>query len=64
MVQVYIIPAECVEHLMDEDNVITDREKAKRIGVKCGELFTLIDFEREVNNGDLEISNKSVILID
>lgn len=62
--QVYVIPVECVEHFIDDDNRFTDREKVKRIGTKCGEIFTLIDFEREVNNGDLDILTESVILID
>lgn len=63
MKQVYVIPFECVEHLI-EDNLFTDREKVKRIGAKCGEILSLHDFEKEVNSGELDILTESVILID
>lgn len=64
--QVYVIPVECVEHYQNDDGTFSDRDKVKRIGAKCGEIYTLIDFEREVNNGDLSIETltESVILID
>ena len=66
--QVYVIPVECVEHFINDDDTFSDREKVKQIGTKCGEIYTLIDYEREINNGDLVISNdftkEYVILID
>jgi hypothetical protein len=62
MKQVYVIPQDCVEHLI-EDGIFTDREKVKRIGAKCGEILSPIDYEIGVNNGDIDL-NESLILID
>lgn len=62
MKQVYVIPFECVEHLI-EGGKFTDREKAKRIGVKCGNLMSIVDFEEAVNDESLNFE-ENVILID
>ena len=61
--QVYIIPIECVEHLLDGQGYITDREKAKRIGTKCGQIVSLMDFETIYNGGHSD-DWETIILID
>lgn len=63
MKQIYVIPFECVEHLIDEDGVFKDREKVKKIGSKCGEIYSTLDFEVAVNTACVD-TNESIILID
>lgn len=63
MKQVYIIPFDCVEHLYTDEGGFEDRDKVKRIGVKCGQVLSMMDFERESNLGNVDLTS-DVILID
>jgi len=61
--QVYVAPLECVGHLYNDDNNVTDRDAFKRATLKCGEVLSLIDFERECNLGNVSTENH-LFLID
>lgn len=61
--QVYVAPIECVGHLYDDDNNISDRDAFKRTVLKCGEVLSLYDFEKECNIGNISTENQ-LFLID
>lgn len=63
MSKVYVVPFDCVEHLYDDENGYSNRAKVKRIAKKCGEVFSMHDYEIEFNKGNIS-SDDNLILID
>jgi len=59
----YVVLTSLVEHLLNDDGIITDRTAFKRIAVRCGDLLSPLDFEVMANNGDIDL-NETTILID
>lgn len=63
MKQIYLVPLDLVHHLLDDDNNFKDREVVKKIARKCGDVLSLYDYEKQMNNGDIDV-NENYILID